>query len=220
MTENWLVNLPMEVSVLPDWSHFFLTWLRKPLDVAALAPSGPWVAAAVAKNTQLDRDGYVLELGGGTGSITEGLLKGGCPVERLIVIEREPKFVEILRRRFPGLTVIQGDATELGKLMAERSITKLASVVSTLPIKWFPVAAQRSIVDQSFRLMGPGGHFVQITNHMVSPLPRKDLDLAGEEMARIWLSVLPVQVWSYRPLAEIQDNDAFGGMPADAVAAG
>lgn len=188
--------------MLPDWSRFFLTWLRKPLDIAALAPSGPWVAAAVAKNAQFDRDGYVVELGGGTGSITEGLVKGGCPVERLIVIEREPDFVEILRRRFPGLTVIEGDATELAALLAERSITRLASVVSTLPIKWFPTEAKRSILEQSFRLMGPGGHFVQITNHMVSPLPREELGIVGQEVARVWLSVLPVQVWSYRPAME------------------
>lgn len=195
--------------MLPDWSHFFLTWLRKPLDIAALAPSGPWVAAAVARNAQFDRNGYVLELGGGTGSITEGLLKGGCPVERLIVIEREPNFVEILRRRFPGLTVIEGDATQLASLLAERSITRLASVVSTLPIKWFPTEAKRSILEQSFHLMGPGGRFVQITNHMVSPLPRDELGIVGEEVARIWLSVLPVQVWSYSPVAEAAGNGAL-----------
>jgi phosphatidylethanolamine/phosphatidyl-N-methylethanolamine N-methyltransferase len=187
--------------VLPDWSLVPLLWLRKPLDIAALLPSGPWVAAAVAGAARLDRPGHVLELGGGTGSITHGLLKAGCAADRLIVIEREREFVDILRRRFPGITVIEGDATQLGALLRERGITSLATVVSTLPIKYFRQEAQAAILKQSFELLGDTPHFVQITNQFTSPLPIAKLGLEGKEVARVWrsLSLLPVQVWFYRP---------------------
>lgn len=188
--------------MLPDLGLFFVTWLQKPLDVASLVPSGPRVAAEVAKRVQLDREGGILELGAGTGSITEGLLKGGCPPERLILIEREPKFVEVLRRRFPDLAVIEGDATEMGQLLEARSIPGLASVISALPIKWFPERAQRRILDQSFRLMGPGGRFLQITNRRTSPLPVDRFGLAAEKVGFVWRNVLPMHLWSYRPAGE------------------
>lgn len=191
--------------MLPDWGLFFLTWLHKPLDVASLVPSSPWVAAEVARQMQLDREGRILELGAGTGSVTGGLLKGGCPPERLVLIEREPIFADVLRCRFGNLTVIEGDAVELGELLAARSIGRLASVISALPIKWFPEEAQRRIIDQSFDLMGPGGHFVQITNRRTSPLPADRFGLAAEKVAFVWRNLLPMYLWIYRP-KEVSGN--------------
>jgi phosphatidylethanolamine/phosphatidyl-N-methylethanolamine N-methyltransferase len=140
----------------------------------------------------------VLELGGGTGGVTRGLIDAGCPIERLAVIEREPDLARYLERRFQGLHVICGDACDSAALLADAGVERLAAVVSSLPIKWFPRRAQRAVLEGCFARLGPDGSFIQLTNALASPLPAAELDLEGEEVLRIWAHFLPVQIWRYR----------------------
>ncbi len=78
------------------------------------------------------------------------------------------------------------------------AITKLAAVVSSLPIKWFPIASQRAVIAPCLELAGEDGSFVQLTNALVSPVATSALDLDGIEVARVWSQFPPVQVWRYR----------------------
>jgi phosphatidylethanolamine/phosphatidyl-N-methylethanolamine N-methyltransferase len=138
-----------------DACVFFSLWLQKPLRIAAVNPSGARLADAVARCIDLARPGPVLELGAGTGSLTQGLVRAGCSPERIIALEREPALVAVLRREFPMTTVIAGDATRIGEYLTG-SVERLAGVVSSLPIKWFPAAAQYAIVKPCFRSTGTG----------------------------------------------------------------
>jgi phosphatidylethanolamine/phosphatidyl-N-methylethanolamine N-methyltransferase len=179
-----------------DACVFFSLWLQKPLRIAAANPSGARLADAVARCIDLARPGPVLELGAGTGSLTQGLVRAGCSPERIIALEREPALVAVLRREFPAMTVIEGDATRIGAYLTG-SVERLAGVVSSLPIKWFPAAAQSAIVKPCFDLLGPGGRFLQLTNAFSSPLSIHRLGIAGQEVCRVWRNVLPAQVWAY-----------------------
>ena len=178
-----------------DASVFFALWLQKPLRIAAANPSGARLADVVARCIDLARPGPVLELGAGTGSLTQGLVRAGCPPERIIALEREPALVAVLRREFPTMTVIAGDATRIGEQLAG-GVGRLAAVVSSLPIKWFPVAAQYAVVRPCLDLLGPGGCFIQLTNAFSSPLPVDRLGIAGREVTRVWRNLLPAQIWS------------------------
>ena len=82
---------------------FLKLWLKHPLQIAAICPSGETIAATFGRMADLDRPGTVLELGAGTGSLTAGLLKAGCPLDRLVALECEPHLVTVLQRRFPGM---------------------------------------------------------------------------------------------------------------------
>src|SRR6185437_8583687 len=176
---------------------FFRHWLRDPLGMGAASPSSNRVAEAMAGQVAPDRPGVVLELGGGTGSLTGGLLAAGCPVEKLVVLEREPALAQHLARRFPGLRVIAGDACDLAALLDDAGIEKLAAAVSSLPIKWFPRDAQRRIIDACFDRLGDGA-LLQLTNALASPIPARDFGLVGTEVVRVWAHFLPVQIWRYR----------------------
>jgi phosphatidylethanolamine/phosphatidyl-N-methylethanolamine N-methyltransferase len=180
---------------------FFGLWLQKPLRIAAANPSGARLADALAHCVELDRPGSVLELGAGTGSLTRGLVRAGCPPGRIIAVEREPRLAAVLRSEFPGIRVIQGDATRIDESFVGRE-GRLAAVVSSLPIKWFPLEAQRAIVKPCLELLGPGGCFLQITNAFSSPLPIERLGISGREVCRVWLNVLPAQIWAYSRKAE------------------
>ena len=69
-----------------DASVFFTLWLQKPLRIAAANPSGARLADAIARCIDLTRPGPVLELGAGTSSLTQGLVRAGCSPERIIAI--------------------------------------------------------------------------------------------------------------------------------------
>jgi phosphatidylethanolamine/phosphatidyl-N-methylethanolamine N-methyltransferase len=160
-----------------DRALFFGLWMRRPLDIAAVLPSGRAVGDACARHVDLRRPGWVVELGAGTGSLTQRLIDNGCPTERIVAIEREAELVDCLRRGLPGLRVIAGDVTELAQILREAGIDRVAAVLSSLPIKWFPLAAQRAVLEPCFARMGDDGRFLQITNAFASPLPAGRLGL-------------------------------------------
>jgi phosphatidylethanolamine/phosphatidyl-N-methylethanolamine N-methyltransferase len=188
--------------VAADATVFFALWLQKPLRIAAVNPSGQRLADAIAAQVDLARPGPVLELGAGTGSLTGGLIRAGCPPERIIALEREPDLAAIVRRKFPAVSVLEGDATRIGEHPALCS-RQLCAVVSSLPIKWFPPDEQYAVVRPCFDRLGPGGRFIQLTNAFRSPLAMARLGITGTEVARVWLNLLPAQIWCYSdPLFE------------------
>jgi phosphatidylethanolamine/phosphatidyl-N-methylethanolamine N-methyltransferase len=180
-----------------DYALFFGLWLQKPLQIAAVTPSSQRFACVMADLVDLHRPGPVLELGAGTGSLTRGLLRAGCPAERLIAMEREPRLAAALRRRFPGIRTIVGDATALPEHLARVGVDRLCAVVSSLPIKWFSVAEQRQVVEPCLERLGPGGVFLQMTNAFSSPIARRPLGIAGRRVARVWRNLPPSQIWAY-----------------------
>jgi phosphatidylethanolamine/phosphatidyl-N-methylethanolamine N-methyltransferase len=182
--------------VATEASVFFALWLQKPLRIAAANPSSQRLADAIAAQVDLSRSGPVLELGAGTGSLTGGLIRAGCPPERIIALEREPDLAAILRRKFPTISVIEGDATQIVEQPGIRD-RQLCAVVSSLPIKWFSPREQYAVVRPCFDGLGPGGRFIQLTNAFRSPLAMEQLGITGDEVARVWLNLLPAQIWCY-----------------------
>ncbi|WP_204307634.1 rRNA adenine N-6-methyltransferase family protein, partial [Klebsiella pneumoniae] len=58
-------------------------------------------------------DGPIIELGPGTGAITNALIERGVDPARLVLVEYSPSFCALLRDRYPTATVVQGDAYAL-----------------------------------------------------------------------------------------------------------
>jgi phosphatidylethanolamine/phosphatidyl-N-methylethanolamine N-methyltransferase len=177
---------------------FFGLWLRKPLQIAAICPSGAPLAVAMAQLVDPARPGLLLELGAGTGSLTRGLVEAGWPPERILAHEGEAGLAEILPRDFPGITTIVGDARDLGRQLDRRMVGRLSVVVSSLPIKWFSLEAQQAVLGPCFERLAPEGCFLQVTNAFSSPLPIERLGICGREVARVWRNMPPAQIWCYR----------------------
>ena len=180
-----------------EWALLLRRWIRRPLAVAELTPTSRLVAQAVVARLDLDRPGAVVELGAGTGSLTRGLLDARCPPDRLAAIELDPEFAALLRRRFPGIAVIAGDAGKAAALLAALGISRAATVVSSLPIRWFPRETQATILRTSLDLLGPGGSFYQLTNAPSSPLRWQEAGVKAEPVQWVWRNFLPIKIWRY-----------------------
>jgi phosphatidylethanolamine/phosphatidyl-N-methylethanolamine N-methyltransferase len=182
---------------LNDEVRFIGSWIKKPLAVGAVTPSSKLLARTMAQYVDPDADGPVIELGPGTGPITEALVEQGVDPARLVLVEFNPKFCELLHRRYPAATVIHGDAYRLRDSLAELKRHEASAVVSGLPLMTKPVRIRMRLLREAFALLQPQAPFVQFTYAVVPPIPR----LAGvkvEASERIWLNLPPARVWVYR----------------------
>jgi phospholipid N-methyltransferase len=134
-----------------------------PRAMGAACPSAPALASRMAARAPLDREGLVVELGGGTGAVTAALLKRGIPAWKLVVIERSPTLAHHLRQRFPQLRIIQGDAAQLEHLLGHDRSRGVGSIVSSLPLRSLQPAVTRAISGQFMTLLEPGGQLIQYT---------------------------------------------------------
>ncbi len=184
---------------------FFARWLRDPLRMASVTPSGAALARLMARQVDPGREAPVLELGAGTGAITAAILARGVPPERLVIIERDKVFHAMLTTRFPGAIVLRADAQKLREGLAQNGVTRLAAVVSGLPLLAMTKRQQRSVLDQAFALLEEGGVFVQFTYGPDSPISRRrlaDWGLACEFAGRAWLNLPPASVWRFKRVDE------------------
>jgi phospholipid N-methyltransferase len=96
---------------LDDEVRFIRSWIERPLTIGALTPSGKMLARAMARYVDPHSDGPVVELGPGTGPVTAALVEAGVDPSRLVLVEFNHTFCRILRTRYPGVTLVQGDAS-------------------------------------------------------------------------------------------------------------
>ncbi len=181
-----------------DAASFLRSWSRRPLTIGSVTPSGKALSRAMARQVDPRGDGPVIEVGPGTGPVTQALIEHGIAEERLVLVEYSAEFVNLLRKRFPKARVIRGDAYALKTTLAGLIDRPAAAVVSSLPLILKPEAERLLILRQAFDLMAPGAPFVQFTYSVVSPVPLKHGEFTWKASRRIWLNVPPARVWTYR----------------------
>ncbi|HUQ52321.1 MAG TPA: methyltransferase domain-containing protein, partial [Gammaproteobacteria bacterium] len=142
-----------------DFGHFIKGWIRNPLAMGALAPSSKSLAKIMARD--VGTGSRVLELGAGTGTVTEALLASGVVPEDLYLVERDRHFVKLLQRRFPRCHVVATDALELD-LPSDTEGT-FDFVVSGLPLLCFSPDKRYRILQRALQLLRPKGHLHQFT---------------------------------------------------------
>src|SRR5437016_14298601 len=114
--------------------RFIRSWIEKPLSIGAVTPSGKVLARTMAAYVDPAVDGPVIDLGPGTGPVTEALVAQGVDPARLVLVEFNPTFCRVLRQRYPTATVVQGDAYGLKRLLSQLLREPASAVVSGLPL--------------------------------------------------------------------------------------
>ncbi len=194
---------------------FFRQWLRNPFAIGAVIPSGRELARAMAKAGHRGDGRLVVELGGGTGSITQALLDSGLPAEQLVVVERDRRLYRVLATRFPGVRILNMDALQALEVLHEESRSdaseaadsrrKFGSIVSGLPLLSMPPEFQEQLLEKSFEVLGKNGDFIQFTYGPVSPVSQRRLGTLGlkaQKVSRARLNIPPASVWRFLRMSE------------------
>jgi phosphatidylethanolamine/phosphatidyl-N-methylethanolamine N-methyltransferase len=187
------------LSKLTDTPVLLEQWLHAPKCIGAVAPSSKRLARAMARWANENPADLVLELGPGTGAVTEALLERGVEQERLVAIETTPALVALLRERLPQAGIIEGDARQLARLVSPhlREGRRIGAVVSSLPLRHFTPEDRAAIGEQIHQLLPQAGRWIQFTYHLGNGHPPGRAPFKTIHSDVIWLNVPPARVMVY-----------------------
>ncbi len=181
-------------------SLFLQELITTPKQVGAILPSSRNLSVAMARWLPRRANSYVLELGPGTGSVTEALFNRGLPQDRLIAIEQSPKMADLLRARFPKATIITGDAFQLDKLLKRHvpHAENIGMVFSSLPLLNFEPVIADDLARKIRALLPAEGKLVQYSYGLGRKQPKAAEHFQCVASRVVWLNLPPARVSVYQ----------------------
>ena len=188
------------LATLTDTTLFLQEWFANPQRTGSLVPSSRQLAAAMARWLPADPNSYVLELGPGTGAVTQALIERGLREDRLVAIENNPKLARLLHRRFPRAHIITGDAWHLDVLLREQAepIESVGAVISSLPLLNFPAAEADTLAEKIRAILEHGGKWVQYSYHLGNGHHKSATRFHRLASKIVWLNLPPARVNVYQ----------------------
>jgi phosphatidylethanolamine/phosphatidyl-N-methylethanolamine N-methyltransferase len=181
-----------------DELKFFKGWIDKPKAVGSIVPTSSVTARKMASVIDPGSGLPVLEVGPGTGVITRAILARGVKPENLYTVEYSADFVRHLRRLYPKVNVIEGDAFNLAATLGDRRGMVFESIISGVPLLNFPVAQRIAYLEDLLNRLPDGRPVVQLTYGPLSPIPPGRGSYTVEHFHFIVRNIPPTQLWIYR----------------------
>lgn len=168
-----------------------------PITVGAAWPSSKQLAEDIAAAIPA-KNGIVVELGAGTGVVTKALLKIGIKPKQLFVVERSHAMSQYLRKIFPKLQILEGDAQKLSELLGDKN-QPVATIVSGLPLRSLPNKVVKEIGKQIEKVMTKNSHFIQFTYSLHRKPKPPTTKLRWKESKYVWRNLPParIDIFSY-----------------------
>lgn len=145
---------------------FLSKFLRHGVTIASVWPSSNTLCKATIKQVNWNTAKVIVELGAGTGPITDHIIRNLQPHTTLIAIERDKDFLKILHERFAGhsnVHIIEGDVRNLDGILKRMKITHVDAFISGLPTPTLPAPVQMRMLASVRRYLVAGGVFSNIT---------------------------------------------------------
>lgn len=140
---------------------FFQGFLRRPQTVGSVIPSSRFLEQRILKHADIGKNDTVVELGPGTGGTTHTLLNELGPRGRLLSIEVEEEFVEMLKEiDDPRLIPHHGSAVDIASILAMHHLAAPDVVISGIPFSTMPTEIGEKIVRAIHDVLRPGKSFV------------------------------------------------------------
>jgi len=175
---------------------FLRGFLKEPRQVGSVIPSSRFMERKIIEFADLGADSVVVELGPGTGGTTRALLQAlGCNA-RVVAIDLDPAFVQIVSGiQDARLSVEQGSAAEIGKVLERHGLDQADVVVSGIPFSTMPESLGKEILQAVRDRLSPGGRFVayqfraevaRLAEPIFGPPSRESLVALNIPPMRIW----------------------------------
>lgn len=138
---------------------FLAAALRRPGLVGAVAPSSRALGEVLAAVVPRHGRPTVVELGPGTGAVSTVIGTRLPPGGHHLALEIDSRMADLLQASHPQVTVVHGDAVDLGRLLRDQGVARVDAVVSGLPWSLFAEDRQRRVLTQVGQLLTPDGAF-------------------------------------------------------------
>jgi len=159
-----LYILYLAVRFVMDAGHYQRKYIQLYVNninqIGAATQSSDFLAKKMIDHLPLTTSHSVLELGPGTGVFTERLLESMPESSRLITIEANEPLARLIQSKFPSVTTIRGDASEIKRHLKELDLESVDIVVSGLPFLSFPQELSHKILSSVRDCLSSDGTFV------------------------------------------------------------
>lgn len=137
--------------------------IRKFKQIGSLLPSSRYLAHRMTKSITPSKKMVVLELGAGTGAITEVILKKLSPDSILIAFEENHGLADFLRKKFRDtrLTIVTENATSLKKYCAFLRIDHVDCIISGVPMGNMNRKDQLVLLQAAKEILADDGIYLQ-----------------------------------------------------------
>jgi len=187
--------------------HFAQQFFRQPRTTGALLPSGKALGQAMADSIDWYQVRNAVEVGPGSGAFTGELLRRIADRNRLMLVEINPSFVDLLRVAHPELEIIQGSVDNLRSILEERSAVCVDAIISGLPWTIFESNQQERMITSIRSSLCPKGQFSTFIylQGLILPGGRrlvKLLEKNFKEVVRtkiVWANLPPAVIFKCRP---------------------
>jgi len=188
------------MATLGDTTLFLQEWLVDPQRTGSVVPSSRRLAAAMARWLPRNPESFVLELGPGTGAVTDALLKHGLREDRLVAIENNPTLAKLLRKRFPRAQIITGDAWQMDALLRNlrEPVENVGAVISSLPLLNFPKDQVEALGQKIRAMLEPQGNWVQYSYRIDKLRPHGAASFRLHASKIVWFNLPPARVSVFR----------------------
>lgn len=149
---------------------FYKQLLKKPRTIGAVLPSSRHLSYMLAAMVSpLLPEQKVLEIGPGTGVITQALLKSGVVFDQLTLLEYCQSMVDELQQQWPLLSIVQGDAKWLGQdVVVDQQFNW---IISSLPLFSMSLSDRNQVVRAINGLLLQNGHLISLTYNLFQRSP-------------------------------------------------
>lgn len=139
--------------------QFLQAFLKNPGTVGSITPSSPELARRMVAGLRPDSNNVVLELGVGTGAITKFLQEIVPNDESYLGIELDRDLVRTLKRNYPEMKIVRGNALEASALHAKSGLGKVGTIICCLPFVSMPNEVGEKILLEVDKFMQQGCTF-------------------------------------------------------------
>lgn len=183
---------------IEDELRFLKTFATSPLKMGSVTSTSRPLADLMVRHACPDPAGYTLEIGPGTGVVTEALIRAGIPPERIVSVEYDAGFCRHLRKRFPQVNVLQGDALDLEDALGEFQSITFSAALSGIPLLNLPKAKRAPYLEGVLDRLTPGGIVTQLSYSFVPPQEAIRDRLAVDKSKWVTFNFPPGRAWIYR----------------------
>ncbi len=186
---------------------FARQFIRNPLKTGAITASSPALVRALVSQIDFTSAKSIVELGPGSGVITEGIVQCVTGDTHFFALELNPDFAQLTRERCPGTLVEVGCATTLANRLKTFGISECDCVVSALPWNLFDGETQDLLISAIRGSLASKAQFIFYTYRGTEMTPpglrlHRVLKKYFNSVNRVdttWRNIPPASVYVCRP---------------------
>lgn len=176
--------------------------LTKPKTVGAVIPSSKYLANKFIQASSIGTAKTIVELGCGTGVMTDKIIEHKVDEAQFIAIELNTELASSLKSKFPDLNLFNECATSLKSILQKEGADFADTIISSLPWASFSLDLQYRLMDAVVDSMNSESEFLTFTYAGANKLPsgKRFLNMLNQKFSSVHRTDI---IWANFPPAFI-----------------